>query len=1241
MKKTKKERTKFYKGTAGDYARISVIVFSLLLVVFMNISLIFSVMSAQTEEIGRIQLDRIRGDLERTTADAERIVMRTAIGSEQLVNSGESFDKLEKYIIDQKNAQTDATDGACTNIYIAGKDWQIIPDFDAPADFHATERVWYIGAQERAGEIFITEPYIDIVSGDMCFTVSTMLSDNETVIAADYNFSNLQESIAQMTEGTDRTALIVTKKGMIVGYTDMSYVGQNLTSRLSEYTEVFERVIASKEHPSFTVNLNGSRQTIFSSETANGWYMILCVDNWALYRDGYRQMIINTVINLLMVIAIVFFYLIGVHNRIKAEKALEVKEEFLSGLSGELREPLNRVLKKCDIMLSTHEGTPDDVTDIKESGIQLSEMFDNLFSFSSIVSKENEQQTQKKQIDLPRASKLARNGVVLVLVLALISAQIICINSTRGWGDSKMLNETENYENQLTQWITKQQSILSMFTNIISEHPELLDDYDSAVKWLDGIVKNYPEISVCYMANPYREHTVIMNNGWQPDDSWKVEDRQWYKDTEMSDSGSSISVPYYDEQTGNYCITISQVVYGKNGEFLGIFGIDFFMDKLINVLGESYTPTGYAFLVDSDGIIINHPNPDYQMSQNSTTSIEDTDYNNAYHNENSTVIKDYNGHIMTCMAKKNTLSGFTVMVVNRWWSIYANSVIFSVLFLFLFGLCILAVTALINRLIRWQQDANRKLSEAAEKALSAEKSQSQFMAQMSHEIRTPINAVLGLNEMIQRECDDKEILDYSDNIKRAGNTLLTLINSILDFSKMESGKMEIMQARYETVEFIDDVVYMISERAAKKGLEFITQIDRTLPKTLYGDDLRIKQIVMNILTNAVKYTHSGSVTLQMGGHYFDDETYALAVSVKDTGIGIKEEDISGLFQSFKRLDEEKNRNIEGTGLGIVIVQRLLNMMDSGLEVESEYGKGSVFHFTLLQKVIDKTPIGEYSGHETKHKDEETYQPLLTQNADILVVDDNDMNLKVASGLMKRCGIVPDTADSGDMCIEMVQKKHYDIIFLDHMMPVKNGIETLHEMQNSTVLPADTVVVALTANAIAGAKETYINEGFNDYLSKPIEVKKLEKMLEKYLPKNKIAKPAENTAKENVQTVSSGPLEHLASVGINTKSGLEYSMNSDEFYFEMLEAFTDGAAQKEKEITDDFTAKNWKDYRTRVHALKGTAKMIGADILSERALWHENAAKDERADDIANDFEKFIGLYQKTVRDIKEVFGGKQ
>lgn len=1224
---------KIYKGTTADYLRITLITFTLLFVIFMNISLIFSMMSAQTEEIGRIQLDTIKGDLEGTIADAEKIIMRSAIASEQLVNSGDNYAALEKYIIAQRKSISEATDGACTNIYIAGTDWQVIPDFDAPKDFHASERLWYKGAADNYGEIFITEPYIDIITGDMCFTVSTMLSDMDTVIAADYNFSNLQKSISKMTEGTDRTALIVTEKGMIVGYTDMSYVGENLKLKLYEYTDIFERVIASNEHQSFLFNINGRTKTIFSSETSNHWYMILCVDNLALYRDGYKQMIINTVINLLMVIVIILFYLISVHNRIKSEKALAVKEEFLSSLSGELREPLNRVLNRCDMMLSSHSSTAEDVADIKASGIQLSEMFDNLFSFSSIVSVENSGHKHEKQTDLPRVSRFARNGVIIILTIALITSQIICISTTRGWGESKLINETENYENQLAQWINKQQSILSMFTSIISERPEIMDDYDSAVKWLNDIVKNYPEISVCYMANPYKKHTVIMNNGWQPDEDWKVEERQWYIDTEKSYKGVNISVPYYDQQTGNYCITISQVVYGAGGEFLGIFGIDFFIDKLINVLGESYNENGYAFLVDSDGIIINHPNPNFQMTNDKTTSIEDTNYSNAFHSDSSTVIKDYDGKLMTCMSKKNTTSGFTVMVVNRLWSIYANSVIFSVLFLFLFGICIIAVIALINRLIRWQQDVNRQLLASVNAARAAEKAQSQFMAQMSHEIRTPINAVLGMNEMIMRESSDSEILDYSSNIKRAGNTLLNLINGILDYSKIESGKMEIIPASYETAELINDMANMITERANKKGLDLITDIDPDIPKTLYGDDLRIRQIISNILTNAVKYTDKGSVTLHMGGVFIDNETYDLLVMIKDTGIGIREEDMDGLFQSFKRLDSEKNRNIEGTGLGIAIVQRLLKMMGSKLEVDSKYGEGSIFYFRLQQKVIDKTPIGEHISSHAELAKADAGKSLTTVNADVLVVDDNDMNLKVAAGLMKRCNIVPDMAVSGDECIKRIKSKHYDIVFLDDMMPGKNGTETLQILKQNGLIPDDTVIIMLTANAIAGAKEKYMQEGFDDYLSKPIEAAMLEKMFEKYLPNGKIISDADANAEQNGSEAST-TLEKLASAGINTEKGLEYAMNSEEFYIELLTAFTDGAAGKTADIIRDFDTKNWQDYRTRVHALKSTAKTIGADKLSEKALQHEMAAKDGNTDQISADFENLIGLYKKTVSDIR-------
>ena len=311
------------------------------------------------------------------------------------------------------------------------------------------------------------------------------------------------------------------------------------------------------------------------------------------------------------------------------------------------------------------------------------------------------------------------------------------------------------------------------------------------------------------------------------------------------------------------------------------------------------------------------------------------------------------------------------------------------------------------------------------------------------------------------------------------------------------------------------------------------------------------------------------------------------------------------------------------------------MMGSALEVESEYGKGSVFSFRLGQKVIDKSPIGEYVVGMTTDMQGGGEGRLMTENADVLVVDDNDMNLKVAAGLMKRCGIVPDVAESGDGCIERISAKHYDIVFLDDMMPGKNGVQTLHIIKDRGLLPADTVVIALTANAVAGAKEKYISEGFADYLSKPIEVNKLEKMLEKYLPPQKTV--SGGTAADRADTpagLPNSPVEQLKAAGINTKAGLGYAMNSEEFYAEMLAAFAEGAKEKSREILHDLETANWKDYRTRVHALKSTAKMIGADKLAERALWHENAAKEERVSDIIADNPQLMEIYNKTVKDIE-------
>ena len=390
-----------------------------------------------------------------------------------------------------------------------------------------------------------------------------------------------------------------------------------------------------------------------------------------------------------------------------------------------------------------------------------------------------------------------------------------------------------------------------------------------------------------------------------------------------------------------------------------------------------------------------------------------------------------------------------------------------------------------------------KMKEAAERAIAAEKAKSSFLAQMSHEIRTPINAVLGMNEMILREAKDDDIIEYSESIQGAGKTLLLLINSILDFSKIESGKMEIVPVKYKTTDMITNCLNSIMPRAAAKSLVIVREIDPNLPREMYGDDVRVAQVIVNLLTNAVKYTERGSVTLVIKEHSRTVNDIFIRVEVIDTGIGIKEEDMDKLFESFGRVEEKRNRNIEGTGLGMSIVTGLLQMMDSRLDVESKYGEGSKFSFVIKQQITDARPIGDFDIRSSEKKKIDHHEMIDISGKEILVVDDNSMNLKVASRFLKLAGVSADIAFSGPEAIEKVKAKRYDMIFLDHMMPKMDGLETLALMRENKLLDNYTKVIALTANAIIGAKETYLQAGFDDYLSKPIDIKGLDDILRKH------------------------------------------------------------------------------------------------------------------------------------------------
>ncbi len=1240
-------------GRRRDFAVIILITIIFVLVVSLNVRLIFQMTSNQTEEIGQTQLEVIRSEFQGIIYQAEDSTSRVAMEAEQLLKAQAPLEEIEKFFSQRKNEQKNLTGGVCFNTYISGVDWSVIPDFEMPSDYHAPERIWYKGAAEKAGEIYITEPYVDAMTGDMCYTMSKILGDGRTVVAQDFTFADVQQFIKKMSTTRDRKALIVTANGMIIGYTDMSLVGKKISDKLPEYEKILSRVVQSDHSKSFIAQIGGEEHTIFSSVTTNGWYIIFSVNNRAFYRDSYTQIFITALISLIMLVTIIFLYLNAMRNGLLAENALRAKEEFLSRLSGELRDPLYNILNISNKgILHMDEDPAKCAAEVRESALKLSAMLDNLFSFSTIIASAPAKKILQ-DAELSKVSRYARKGIAAVLILAMVVAFGICLTATISWGDTKMQREIDTYESQLSGWIADQRGTLGTFVNLLSEHPELMNDYPSAVKYLDDLAKHYPEISVCYMTNPYAEHQVIMNNGWEsPDPNWRVEQRPWYIEAEKSPDGFSISAPYYDAQTGIYCVTMAQTVFGPKGEFVGVFGIDFYLDRLTKVLGESYTDDSYAFLVDRNGVIINHPNKNYQQTAAQMTNLVDTEYAKVEDSAEITTLTDYTGNFVACLANKNKISNFTVIVANSWWNIYGSVIVLGVLFVVLLGICVAIVNTLINRQMKWQASVNRKLKEASETAFAASRAKSQFLAQMSHEIRTPINAVLGMNEMILRESESDEVLEYATNIQSAGRTLLTLINSILDFSKIEDGKMEIVPVRYETVELIDDLVNMILDKAQKKGLEFRTEISSDLPRSLYGDDVRIRQIITNILTNAVKYTHTGSVTLKISGVEIDADTFELQVKVSDTGIGIRAEDMNKLFQSFQRIDEEKNRNIEGTGLGMAIVQKLLAMMNSRLEVESVYGSGSEFSFHLIQKIIDKNPIGNYNTKHLKHFDNAAQKKfLLAENAKILVVDDNDMNLKVISGLLKRNKIVPDLAESGQQCIELARKNFYHIIFLDNMMPRMTGVETLKIMQQEKILSGKTSVIMLTASAIAGMREKYLQEGFNDYLSKPIEVDELEAMLAKHLPpeivsfavekkrKNipvaQVKIPVENSAEENSDedTFTAKERVRFAEIcpDINLETALQYSMDSKIFLEQIMETYID--AKRAEKIQAAFDSGDVKNYQILVHALKSTSLSIGAEKLSAAARELELAAQNNDVEKIKARHGDLMTMYQKVCEQI--------
>lgn len=583
-----------------------------------------------------------------------------------------------------------------------------------------------------------------------------------------------------------------------------------------------------------------------------------------------------------------------------------------------------------------------------------------------------------------------------------------------------------------------------------------------------------------------------------------------------------------------------------------------------------------------------------------------------------------NGRLCIFMYVINTMAAVACMLIEMW---YPESVMpldsRNAGYIDMIQ-SMVVVTCIFGGIFKYQTYVYEK---QRKQILKANAAKSEFLANMSHELRTPINAILGYNEMLLRETRESQTAGYASNVRLAGRNLLSLVSTILDFTDIEKEKLRLIENAYYTRDVLQDALTFAEYGTESKGLELRLQIDENLPQELVGDVTRIKQILDNLISNAVKYTNEGYVEISIAWETLDAEYGRVVCAVKDSGIGMKPEDVQKISESFIRFDKEYTGNIQGIGLGLTIVTRLLRVMNSHLEVESAPGEGSSFSFGLVQKIADATPIGKIEGKEQFNLLEISEELWEAPQARALLVDDNPMNMDVLTGMLRNTKLQMDTAVNGVEALEKMRHNQYHIILMDHMMPIMDGVEALHRMREEGLCTGVPIVV-LTANAVGDARERYLQEGFDDYLSKPIVYGQLLAKLHQLLPKELLqaGEKEKGTKRDNLWSC------------LDKETGLQYCCDSEEFYREMLDSYLNNS--RLEQIGRCYEAENWEEYRIAVHALKSTSMSIGAVTLSEAAKELEFAAKENRIDEIKTKHAGTMEQYEKLLGLIREELCGE-
>ncbi|MCR5503576.1 MAG: response regulator [Lachnospiraceae bacterium] len=744
----------------------------------------------------------------------------------------------------------------------------------------------------------------------------------------------------------------------------------------------------------------------------------------------------------------------------------------------------------------------------------------------------------KKRI---RIKEHRKTGMIIPMIFLFIVMTVMVIYTTRLMYNAAVSNSNAVMEDRILTVSAMINNHLNTAENVLhvaadSVHHMLISGTTSA-RIYEFLVDETNNVAEQFDQNYTGIYGFIMGKymdglNWVPPEGYDPKSRDWFIEAMAADGSVVFTMPYIDAQTGNLIISACRMLPDRQS----VIALDVQLKGIQAMMSElTLNGKGYGFVVSDDGMIIAHRDEsrkgknicETQGGSEFLDAIKEADFGSFSYL--------WDGELNTVYVNRVANGWNAVMVVSDH-DLYSEVRSQRVIIIIICALIFLMISAIYyvghRNEIKYNKEMEgmkleeqktayeRKMLEIEKDAANASnKAKSDFLANMSHEIRTPMNAIIGMDEMILREKVSDKVRKYALDIQSAGRTLLSIINDILDFSKIESGKMELVPVEYGFASVMNDVVNMTMKKAQDKGLTYDLKVSKDIPSVLRGDEIRVRQVMLNLINNAIKYTHEGTVSVDVS---YDDAANMLQVIVSDTGIGIKNEDLGKLFGSFQRLEEDKNRNIEGTGLGLNITMRLVKMMDGTIGVSSKYGEGTKFTAVMRQEAVDRTPVGDFADNLSKMQEAgKEYKPaLIAPEAKILVVDDNDMNLEVFEALLEDTGIRVTTAESGRESIEILRRQSFNMIFLDQMMPGMSGVQTL-EIIKKEHLADDTAVIALTADAIVGARENYIREGFSDYLSKPVMYDALEEMLMKYLSPDLIRKEGSDKEEEDDKPVVIG------------------------------------------------------------------------------------------------------------------------